>query len=79
MDADRRRAYGHAMSAESNIIGNDEVAFHLELTPPQLKVTFTALKIFFDDLGHEERDVQAHVRAVLDKLPGEHDVRSIVI
>ena len=63
----------------SNLIGPDEPAFHLELTAAQLKVTWTALKIYFDDLGHDERDVQDIVRQVLDKLPGEHDVRAIRI
>jgi hypothetical protein len=63
--------------AEDDIIGPDEPAFHLELTAAQLKVTHTALKSLFDDLGHEERDVQDVVREVLAKLPGEHDIRAI--
>jgi hypothetical protein len=65
------------MTQESNIIGPDEPAYHLELTAAQLKVTHTALKSLFDDLGHEERDVQDVVREVLAKLPDEHDVRAI--
>jgi hypothetical protein len=60
-----------------DIIGPDEPAYRLELTAAQLKVTHTALKSLFDDLGHEERDVQNVVREVLAKLPGEHDVRAI--
>jgi hypothetical protein len=63
--------------AEDNIIGPDEPAYHLQLTAAQLKVTHTALKSLFDDLGHEERDVQDVVREVLAKLPGEHDIRAI--
>ncbi|MEN3282916.1 MAG: hypothetical protein V7607_4056 [Solirubrobacteraceae bacterium] len=63
--------------AEDDIIGPDEPAYRLELTAAQLKVTHTALKSLFDDLGHEERDVQDVVREVLAKLPGEHDVRAI--
>jgi hypothetical protein len=63
--------------AEDDIIGPDEPAYHLELTAVQLKVTHTALKSLFDDLGHEERDVQDVVREVLAKLPGEHDIRAI--
>ena len=47
------------------------------MTAAQLKVTWTALKTFFDDLGHEEHDVRQVVHAVLDKLPGEHDIRAI--
>ena len=42
----------------SELIDPDEVAFHLELTPPQLKVTHAALKSFLDDFGHDERDVR---------------------
>jgi hypothetical protein len=67
------------MSMEADSIGPDDIAYRLELTPAQLKVTWTALRIFFDDLGHDEHDVKDVVRAVLDKLPAEHDVRSIDI
>ena len=61
----------------SNLIGPDETAFRLELTPAQLKVTWTALKIYFDDLGRQEHDVREVVGAVLEKLPGEHEIRAI--
>ena len=64
---------------DADRIGPDDIAYRLELTPAQLKVTWTALKIFFDDLGHDEHDVKDVVRSVLDKLPGEHDIRSIDI
>jgi hypothetical protein len=56
---------------------SDEAAFALHLTPAQLKVTYTAVKIFYDDLGHEESDVHRVVREVLAKLPGEHEIRAI--
>jgi len=65
------------MADEANLIEWNEPAFRLELTAAQLKVTHTALKLFFDDLGHEERDVQIVVLEVLSKLPSEHDVRAI--
>jgi hypothetical protein len=65
------------MTDERDLIGPDETAYRLELTPAELKVTWTALKTLHDDFGHEERDVQHIVREVLDKLPGEHDVRAI--
>jgi len=66
------------MASEApDLIGPDEIAYRLELTAAQLKVTWTALKTFFDDLGHEEHDVRQVVHAVLDKLPGEHDIRAI--
>jgi hypothetical protein len=64
---------------ERNLIGPEDIAYRLELTPPQLKITHTALKSLLDDLGHDEVDVARIVRQVLTKLPGEHDVRSIEI
>jgi hypothetical protein len=65
------------MADEVNLIGPDEPAFRLELTAAQLKVTHTALKALYDDLGHEERDVQGVVREVLSKLPDQDAIRAI--
>ena len=62
-----------------HLIGPDEEAYRLAITPAQLKITWTALKSFLDDFGHDERDVHKVVREVLDKLPDEHAIRSIDI
>ena len=62
---------------DQDLIGPGDVAYRLELTPAQLKVTWTALKTSFDGLGHDEHDVREVVAEVLAKLPGEHDVRAI--
>jgi hypothetical protein len=56
---------------------SDEVTYHLELTPAQLKITHTALKSLLDDFGHEEHDVGLVIHEVLDKLPDEHSIRAI--
>ena len=64
---------------EIHLIGPDEIAYRLDLTPAQLKITWTALKAYLDDFGHDERDVQAIAREVLDKLPDEHAIRGIDI
>ena len=64
---------------EFHLIGPDEIAYRLDLTPAQLKITWTALKAYLDDFGHDERDVQAIAREVLAKLPDEHAIRSIDI
>lgn len=61
----------------SDLIGPDETAYRLELTAAQLKIVHTALKSLFDDLGRDEHDVKDVVAAVLDKLPGEHEIRAI--
>ncbi len=60
-----------------DLIQPDEIAYRLELTPAQLKIVHTAVKSLYDDLGHEENDFKRVVREVLDKLPGEHEVRAI--
>ena len=69
------------MSADQDpdLIGANETAYRLDLTAAQLKITWTALKSFLDDFGHDERDVAAVVREVLDKLPDEHAIRAIDI
>jgi hypothetical protein len=51
--------------------------YHLELTPPQLKITHTALRSLLDDFGHEEHDVGKVIREILEKLPDEHAIRAI--
>jgi hypothetical protein len=70
---------GGMAEEEFHLIGPDDVAYRLDLTPAQLKITWTALKSFLDDFGHDERDVQEIVREVLGKLPDEHAIRSIDI
>jgi hypothetical protein len=59
------------MAEDFDLIQPDETAFRLDLTPPQLEVTRTALRSLRDDFGHEEHDIQGVIRAVLDKLPGD--------
>jgi hypothetical protein len=60
-----------------NLIKPDEIAYRLELTPRELKVTYSALKTFLNDFGHDEYDVQRLVRSVLDKLPPPESIESI--
>jgi hypothetical protein len=51
--------------------------YHLELTPPQLKLTHTALRSLLDDFGHDEPDVVRIIHDILEKLPDEHAIRAI--
>jgi hypothetical protein len=64
---------------ETPLIGPDDTAYRLELTPAQLKITYTALKSLLDDFGHDEPDVHRVIREVIDKLPDEHSLRDIRI
>jgi hypothetical protein len=62
---------------DAGLIGPDDVAYQLELTPRELKVTYSALKAMMDGMGHDESDVQQIVRSVLNKLPPPQSVESI--
>jgi hypothetical protein len=64
-------------SEPSPLIGPDDTAYRVELTPAQLKVTWVALKSMLDGYGHDELDVRNLVRSVLDKLPAEESIRDI--
>ena len=65
------------MDEPANLIHSDETAYRLDLTPAQLKITHTALKMLLDGFGHEEPDVHRLVHQVLAKLPDEHSIRAI--
>jgi len=49
------------------------------LSPPQMKITHTAVSLLLGDLQREDADERAVLRAVLDKLPDEHVMRAITI
>jgi hypothetical protein len=59
------------------LIGPDDIAYRLELTPAELKVTYNALKTLLNDFGHDEYDVQRIIRSVLNKLPPPESIESI--
>jgi hypothetical protein len=65
------------MADSDALIGPDEIAYTLELTPAQLKVTYYALRAYRDDFGHEEHDVLTVVNDVIRKLPDELSIRDI--
>ena len=61
----------------SDISSSTQFHYHLELSPPQLKITHTALRSLLDDFGHDEPDVVRVIHEVLEKLPDEHAIRAI--
>jgi hypothetical protein len=67
------------MADDIDLIGPDDTAYTLDLTPAQLKIVHTALRSLADDFGHDEPDVHRIVHEVLAKLPDEHSIRAIDI
>jgi hypothetical protein len=53
------------------------MSYTVELTPEEAKVTWTALRTFYDGLGHDEHALRSLVRQALEKLPSEDVVREI--
>jgi hypothetical protein len=49
----------------------------VELGSRQMKITHTALRSLYRDLGRHEADELEIVRAILDKLPDAHTMRAI--
>ncbi len=49
----------------------------VELTPQQMKITHTAVKLLHDDLRYEHADEREILRRILEKLPDEHVMRAI--
>jgi hypothetical protein len=62
---------------DADLIADDEVAYRLELTPRELKVTYSALRLLLDEFGHDEDDVRRIVRSVLAKLPPRESIETI--
>jgi hypothetical protein len=68
------------MAAEDpDLIGPDDVAFTLDLTPAQLKIVHAALRSMRDDFGHDQPDVHKIIHELLAKLPDEASIRAIDI
>lgn len=49
----------------------------LTIDAAEMKVTHSALHSALDDSRRDQADERARLRAMLDRLPGEHDVRAI--
>jgi hypothetical protein len=56
---------------------SDDERVPLELDAADMKVTWSALHTLLDDSVRTQQADRDHLRALLDRLPGEHDVRAI--
>ncbi len=65
-----------AIDAMRDAPTEDQVAT-VPLTPPQMKIVHTAVKVLLDDLQREQEDERQTLRRILDKLPDEHTMRAI--
>ena len=51
----------------------------MSLTPQQMKITYSAVKLLLNDLQRGQADEREILRKILDKLPDEHTMRAITL
>jgi hypothetical protein len=51
----------------------------VELTPQQMKITHSAVRLLLNDLQRGQAEEREILRAVLEKLPDEHTMRAIAL
>jgi hypothetical protein len=51
----------------------------VSLTPEQMKITHSAVRLLLDDLQREQASEREILRAILNKLPDEHTMRAILL
>jgi hypothetical protein len=54
-----------------------EERLSVTLSPPQMKITHSAVRLLLNDLRRDQPDELGLLRSVLDKLPDEHVMRAI--
>jgi len=56
---------------------DDAGTLTVTLSPEQMKITYSAVRLLLNDSQREQADEREHLRAILDKLPDEHTMRAI--
>ena len=51
----------------------------VSLTPQQMKITHSAVRLLLNDLQREQAEEREVLRAILEKLPDEHLMRAIAL
>lgn len=58
---------------------DDRGVLTVPLTPEQMKITHSAVRLLLNDLQRGQADERDLLRGILGKLPDEHTMRAIVI
>jgi hypothetical protein len=56
---------------------SEQGALTLTLTPKQMKITHSAVRLLLNDLQRGQADEREVLRSILNKLPDEHTMRAI--
>jgi hypothetical protein len=73
------RGLAREVLAELEEIPDDRGVLTVSLTPEQMKITHSAVRLLLNDLQRGQADERELLREILEKLPDEHTMRAIVI
>ena len=73
------RALARAVIAELDTPAGENGVTTLALSPQQMKITHTAVRLLFNDLQRGQAEEVQTLRGILEKLPDEHTMRAIII
>jgi hypothetical protein len=71
------RALARAVIVSLDAAPDERGKLTVTLTPEQMKITHTALRLLLGDLQRGQADEREILRRVIDKLPDEHTMRAI--
>jgi hypothetical protein len=75
-EPDIRRLAREVLEGLQQPPGGDGI-LSLPLSAPQMKITFSAVKLLINDLQREQADERQILHGILGKLPDEHTMRAI--
>jgi hypothetical protein len=73
------RRLAREVLAELEPLPDENGVLTVSLTPPQMKITYSAVKLLLNDLQREQHEEIDILRNILDKLPDEHVIRAIIL
>ncbi len=73
------RRLAREVLAELEQLADENGVLTVALTPQQMKITYSAVKLLLNDLQREQADEIEVLRNILDKLPDEHVMRAITL
>ena len=73
------RGLAREVLAELEGVADERGVLSVALGSQQMKITHTALRLLYRDLGREQASELEILRGILNKLPDEHVMRAITI
>jgi hypothetical protein len=73
------RHLARAVLAQLDADPEAQDVLRVALSPPEMKITYTAVKLLLTDLQREQSSERAILWRIVEKLPDEHAIRAITL